>query len=121
MVSQNEDALVCDLAETYRIYDWRSLPARVVARLAAGLREDSRIITELSGQSVRVPIMLQAMMVDGIHMVAWLLSDDGKHGRNRPESVLAALTEKKSGKDDVIGFESPDAFEEARRRILGGV
>ncbi len=38
---------MCDLAETYGVLDMDALPARLVATLAAGLREDSRIITAL--------------------------------------------------------------------------
>lgn len=43
MVAEDEHALICDLAETYGIYDYHKLPARTVAILATGLREDSRI------------------------------------------------------------------------------
>ena len=38
---------MCDLAETYGVLDMDALPAHLVATLAAGLREDSRIITAL--------------------------------------------------------------------------
>lgn len=33
MIRADEDALVCDLAETYHIYNYRQLPARQVAVL----------------------------------------------------------------------------------------
>ncbi len=41
MISRDEDALICDLAETYQIYNYKSLPARLVATLSVGLRDDS--------------------------------------------------------------------------------
>lgn len=34
MLNLSEDALICDFAETYHIYDYRSLPLRLVATLA---------------------------------------------------------------------------------------
>lgn len=37
MLAHDEDALVCDMAETYRIYDMYSLPVRMVATLALSL------------------------------------------------------------------------------------
>ena len=42
MAARDEDALVCDMAETYHIFDYRALPLFLAARLACGLREDSR-------------------------------------------------------------------------------
>ena len=41
MMAADEDALACDIAETYGIYDMRALPAGRLAVLAVGLREDS--------------------------------------------------------------------------------
>ena len=40
MIKTDEDALICDLAETYRIYDYRQLPAYQVAVFSFGLRDD---------------------------------------------------------------------------------
>ena len=36
MIFTDEEALICDLAETYQIFDYRSLPVRTVATLSAG-------------------------------------------------------------------------------------
>ena len=49
MIRFDEDALICDLAETYHIYDYRSLPVKLVATLSAGLRDDSRIKLKAAG------------------------------------------------------------------------
>lgn len=49
MYSTDRDALMCDMAETYRIYDMNSVPFSVYATLAAGLRSNSRIRMEMSG------------------------------------------------------------------------
>lgn len=43
MILTDEDALICDLAETYHVLDYRSLPLLTAATLASGLRSDARI------------------------------------------------------------------------------
>lgn len=43
MINTDEDALICDFAETYHIYDYRSLPLHMAGIFACGLRPDSRI------------------------------------------------------------------------------
>ena len=59
-----EDELICDFAETYHILDYRSLPPALVAKLAAGLREDSRVKARLSGYQVTLDVILNALTVD---------------------------------------------------------
>ena len=43
MLSFDRNAVICDLAETYHIYDYRALPVMTLAALVSGLRPDSRI------------------------------------------------------------------------------
>ena len=52
MLERSEDSLICDLAETYHIYDMRSFKASYIAILAAGLREDSRVMMLFSGSTL---------------------------------------------------------------------
>lgn len=47
MILTDEDALICDLAETYNVLDYRALPVRTTAALASGLRADARIFESL--------------------------------------------------------------------------
>ena len=49
MVIADEEALICDFAETYGIYDYRKLPLKTAAILASGLRDNSRIKIKMSG------------------------------------------------------------------------
>jgi hypothetical protein len=58
-----------------------------------------------------------AAVLDGIRALVWLNSADGSKGRNRPESVLEKLTTDKSERRS-DAFESPEAFQAARRRII---
>lgn len=43
MIRANEDALICDFAETYGVLDYRAHGARLAGTLASGLRSDARI------------------------------------------------------------------------------
>ena len=47
MLEVDEDAVVCDLAETYGVLDCEALPITLVATLADGLPDSSRIMRKL--------------------------------------------------------------------------
>ena len=53
-------------------------------------------------------------------MLAWMLSEDGQKGRNKPPQLIEMLygNEIKQAKSDVLTFDTPEAFEKARRKIL---
>lgn len=91
MIHIDKDALECDLAETYRIYDMYGLPCSKVALFSCGLREDSRIKMKINNQNVSLSQTLLASIVDRLSLLCWLNSDDGRTGKNRPKSLLDAL------------------------------
>lgn len=117
MISVDRDALICDMAETYHIYDLRGLPGRMLAVLAFGLRADSRIIQRLNKQEFSTETMLLASIADRLGLLVWHQTRDGQRGVNRPQSIIEAMT---GGQTETIGFASPEEFEEARRRIIYG-
>ena len=49
MIGLDEDALICDLAETYHIYKFDDFDAGYIATLAAGLRDNARIVKKITG------------------------------------------------------------------------
>lgn len=116
MIRTDEDALVCDLAEVYHIYDYRALRPSYAAALACGLREDSRIKRALSGSALTLTEMLLAGILDNLKLLVWAQTKDAQHGKNKPKSVLDILTKKQSAG----GYASPEAFEAARRALLNG-
>lgn len=118
MLSLDEDALVCDFAETYHIYDMWGLPVDYAATLASGLRENSRIKMRMAGTDITTETALLAHIVDNTRVLLWAKTEDAKNGRNYPESMLERLTgAKKETKD--TGFSTAEEFEAARNRILG--
>ena len=119
MISADRSALICDLAETYGIYDYRSLPVRTVATLAAGLREDSRIKTKQRGYKAEEDTkVLIGHVYDRLTDVLCFLGAFKK----RPESLALKLLgieegQVKDGKN-TRAYSSGEAFETARNRLL---
>lgn len=121
MIALDEDALVCDLAETYQIYDYKQLPLNEVAVFAYGLRDDSRIKQIMSDQIVPLEITLLASIVDRLSLSLWLQTKDGQKGVNRPASIADQLIKRdKSENDrkDYLVFESGEDFENYRKALL---
>ncbi len=100
--------LICDFAETYHIYDWRSLPARYAATLATGLRENARVKIKMSGAKVSAELMLLATCADALKLLLWQNTKDGQKGRNAPKSILASIIGEE--KEQGAGFDTPEEF-----------
>ena len=78
MLSIDRDALLCDLAETYHIYDLRALPVTTLAALSFGLRDDSRIKMKLAGIKYIPHEVLLACICDNLTMLRYnLMASDG--------------------------------------------
>lgn len=121
MLAADRDALVCDLAETYGIFDYRALPARLLATLAVGLRDESRIKMRMSGQPVPRSELLLAAILDRLSVMVWFLSEDGKTGANRPNSMVEVLLGETSKQDSAFEvFETADQFEQEWKKRTGG-
>lgn len=121
MIALDEDALICDLAETYQIYDYKQLPLNEVAVFAYGLRDDSRIKQIMSEQIVPLETTLLASIVDRLSLSLWLQTKDGQKGVNRPASITEMLTKnnkEKSDERDYLVFESGEDFENYRKALL---
>ena len=119
MIATDEDALICDLAETYQIYDYRSLPARFIATLSMGLREDSRIKMIMNDEKVPIDTFLLCLLLDKFNAWIWMNTEDGQKGINRPKSIAESLLNKDKD-SDIQSFTSVEEFENARKAILLG-
>lgn len=123
MIYTDRDAVICDLAETYGIYDMGSLPARTVAILASGLRDNSRIKMKLTGAKVDNDLLLLAYAVDRLGILIWQQTKDGQKGRNQPESIAERILygdQQKRKVHHVSSYRTVEDFERARRRLLRG-
>ena len=117
MVRADEDALICDFAETYHIYDYKRLPLSTAAALAVGLRDTSRIKMKLSGAVVANDIQLMAAAVDRLGLLVWAQTKDAAKGINRPPSILEAFNHRET---DTTAYESGEDFMAEREKLLKG-
>ena len=117
MIRKDEDALICDFAETYHIYDYRSLPLRLVATLAAGLRDTSRVITNTTEAKASTTNTILAIIADHLASIRKLLGD-----KTDLPSVTGALykMDEKPDKDKPKAFRSGVEFDAAWRAINEG-
>ena len=113
------DALACDFAEVYHLFDYRRLPLRTAAVFAQGLPEDARIMRRLTGAKTGRDTLLLAAIADRLALIAWMLSEDGKKNRNRPRPILDAIL---GGDQDKTprGFGSSAEFDAAWKNLTGG-
>lgn len=118
MVSLDEEALICDFAEVYHVFDWRSLPARTAATLAAGLGPDSRIARKISGVNWPLNTLLLAAIGDAVRVVSWqLLDKKARRGKSPPKSMLEQLLGEKA---ETSGFDNVEDFRKWRESQLEG-
>lgn len=118
MVATDEDALICDLAETYHIYDYKSLPCYKVAIFACGLRNDSRIKMKMNNTKLPLDTILAASAVDSLSLLVWMQTKDGAKGYNRPKSILKMMSD--NNEKQCESFNSAEEFENRRRKIIVG-
>lgn len=114
--------MVCDLAETYHVYDYESLPVDLVATLVVGLRENSRLMMALTKRKIPLDQMISAKMLDALNFLAWTKLDDKARKRNKPKSIfekLCGISEEKKN-SDLETFGSGDEFMRYRNRLVGG-
>lgn len=116
----DEEALICDLAETYHILDYRSLPVQLVATLSVGLRADSRIKMMASGMNVTQDTLLLASIADRIEMFRFGFSDASKKGKKPPKMLVEMLLgDNQTNAKGITKFKTAEDFEQALARIRG--
>ncbi len=120
MIATDRDALICDLAETYGIYDMRALPVSTLAALAAGLRDNSRIKIKMSGVRTDQETLLLAMAVDNLRFLSWTKTKAAQSGNDRPKSIAQALLGQVEKKTPNVAYGSGEEFDAAWKRLTGG-
>lgn len=103
------------MAETYRVLDWRQLPARLAATLAAGLRDNARVKMAAAEIPVSPDMLLLATCADALRLLVWQNTKDGSKGTNPPKMMLDAILPPKK---QTAGFDSPAEFMAWRESIL---
>ena len=119
MLNIDSDAVECDLAETYQIFNYRELPLRRVALFCVGLRDNSRIKMKMSNTKCSLDSLILANISDKISIYLWK-----KYGGKKPSLIMDGLIEHKNNdyeiNKDVLVFNDSDEFEKARKIIING-
>lgn len=118
MLGIDRDAVICDLAETYHILDYKSVPVMTLAALCAGLHDDSRIKLRMMGLNKIAPSFALARAADLLAIINYALT--AKQSTKPPQLYQDIMTGKRQEKK-TSGFSSIEEFEEARKRIIGNV
>lgn len=119
MITTDEDLFICDMAETYHIFDYKSIPINLLATLANGLRESSRIKCKMADIPIEINTFFMIGIFDKLNWIAWSNTEDARKNINCPEPVLPKLLGNEE-ESKVVGFATPEEFEAARQRIIGG-
>lgn len=112
MIRLDEEALICDLAETYNIFDYKKLALNKLAILACGLRDDSRIKLKMSKNILSPNQFLLAGIQDRLSLLVYSKTKDAEKGKNYPKLILDNLENK------INGFTSGEDFMKERERIM---
>ena len=112
MIKLDEEALICDLAETYNILDYKKLALNKLAILACGLRDDSRIKLKMSKNILSPNQLLLAGIQDRLSLIVYSKTKDAEKGINYPKLVFDNLENK------INGFSSGEDFMKERERIM---
>lgn len=119
MIALDEDALICDMAETYHIYAMRQMNPLYIATLAMGLRHDSRIKLKAAGLSADINTLLLAHVADNTAINWWLKTKDAQTGKNQPRSVVKSIFPEMDDSSNARQFETGEDFLAEWRRING--
>ena len=105
MLTFDRNALICDLAETYHIYDYRALPVMTLVALVSGLRPDSRIKMKMSGIAEVSSEVLLVQIFDILQLMRyqWFATK-----KDPPPTMLA----------DKLFDKAPEVPDEKRDKVL---
>ena len=118
MLAKDRDALICDMAESYGVFDRWALPVTLLATLAAGLRDNSRIMMKRAGLTYIPPEFVLPQIRDQLAVIF----RDGKQDQE-PLLLMDIMTGKASAhkkQAGVFGRDGIEEYERIRKRILEG-
>ena len=68
------------------MFDYRRLPVPLIATLAVGLRDNSRVMMAASDTKVSGEKLLLAAIVDYLAILVWTKTTDGQKNKNKPKN-----------------------------------
>lgn len=111
MIVLDEDALICDFAETYHILKYRELPPTTAGVLACGLRDNSRIKLKMANVKVSLEDILLATIADKLENQMYQYAKaHGAKNIGEPESILKRIQGEPKEASSLETFETGDDF-----------
>ena len=109
-MADHEDDLICDLAQTYGVHDWRTIPPANAAAMALGLPDDSRVKLKLSGQDFGFDRRLAMMIYDRLNWLKWSRSEACAKGVPPPLPLEVEIRQNMEQAEEqrLMGFDDPD-------------
>lgn len=114
------DALTCDFAQYYHLYDLEAIPLTQGAILACGLPPESRTMRKLTNTQYTAEQAVLMGILDSIRSFEYAyVCSHSKKKPQKPRSVfdVASGTEEVS---ELTAFDSAEDFEVARQKIIQG-
>ena len=109
LIGDSEDLLICDFAQYYHVLDYKELRPSLAATLAVGLPDESRVKKKITGVRATLDELLLALILDNINLFMWSRS---KHKGARPKKIYQLLSKPEKPKDELMSFDTPQAYEE---------
>lgn len=119
MIVNHPEELTCDMAEVYGVFDIKRVPARLLATLAVGLRNDSRVKLAMAGAKCDDKTYLLAVIADNLRVMSWRMTEDGAEGMNPPKLFTDYYQGKEEQEREYLVFDSPEAFDAKWKEITG--
>lgn len=114
MIVLDEDALICDFAETYHILNYRELPPTTAGVLACGLRDNSRIKLKMADVKVSLEDILLATIADKLENQMYQYAKaHGAKNIGELESILKRIQGEQKEESSLEAFESGEDFMKA--------
>lgn len=120
VIATQEDELICDLAETYHILNYRELPVKLLGTLVAGLAENSRTKLKLNNMSMSQDEVMLISILDHLKILVWQKTKDGQKGKNKPKLLVDEIFNNNKS-NDIEKFIDGASFEKRRKEIIGGI
>lgn len=118
MISNYPEELTCDMAETYGVFDIKRVPARLLATLAVGLRDDSRVKKAITGKKIDDNTFLLSVIADNLRVIAWRMTEDGHEGKNPPKLFTDIFLGRDQEREFKV-FNSPEEFKAKWKELTG--
>ena len=114
MVSIYENEFICDMAETYHVFDYEALPVDLLVVLACGLRDNSRTKLKISGVK-HIPLELVIPQIfDQI-----LLLRCGLSGQKKVPTLMTEFMTQEDKPSESVSFKSGSDFMDQWNRLAG--